>query len=229
MDHIQQLLPFYIYDSLKSGVKADMMSLLRYGFNFNNNPNFKSKIDVRKNLKLPLDKKIVISIGAINSYHKRMDYVVNEFSFLNQDEYFLILLGNIDSSSSVIFNLANSILPKDYYLIREVSSLKIFDYLLASDYFILGSMNEGLPRVLPEALFLGHIPIVHNYTVTKEVLCEYGIFKDLSQNNILESAISEVDMLLSTNLNPTNYAYLNYSWDSLRAKYIHLINSLLIN
>lgn len=225
-DHIQQILNSHVERAVKAGVPRSMQTVLHYGLDFNDQPSFPSEIqkkEIRKKLNLPEDKKIVISVGLVSSYHKRMDYVVREFSRLDMDKYFLVILGNIDNSSTEILDLAKSLLPNGNYLIKQVPSVEVNDYLLSADYFILASFFEGLGRVLIEAQQCGLLPIVHDYDVMREALGDYGVFKDLAEENVLSSLINEVDRRNISKEALWKYAYDNYSWQCLRRKYIELI------
>jgi glycosyltransferase involved in cell wall biosynthesis len=229
-DHVQQLLPLYVADAIAKGTPANKMTLLPYALQLNVRDNLNrinTNTELRKRLRLPLDKKIIISVGAINSYHKRMDYVVNEFAKLNQQDYYLLLLGQVYQQSESIIKLAEDKLDKNSYSFKQVNSEEVADHLSASDYFILASLSEGLPRVLLEALGNGLIPIVHDYEVTRQTLGNYGIFKDLTKENTLAAAISEVQKKNYNRGDIINFAYQTYSWDSLSSEYLKMINNLI--
>ena len=224
-DHIQQLLNVHVETAVKAGYPRSQQTILNYGINFKDEPHFldpHSKAALRKKLGLPENKKIIISVGLVSSYHKRMDYVVREFSHLDKGSYFLVILGNIDNSSTEIIDLAASILPNKNYLIKQVPSVEVSAYLLSADYFILGSFNEGLGRVLVEALQSGLLPIVHDYGVMREALDKYGVFGDLSKEKVLSSLLQKADELNYNKDELWNYAYQHYSWQCLQQRYIDL-------
>jgi glycosyltransferase involved in cell wall biosynthesis len=228
-DHVQQLLPIYVCEATAGGTSLDKQTLLPYAININlpNNIDKIGRISIlRKQLHLPLHKKIIISVGVINSYHKRMDYVVNEFANLDQNNYFLLMLGQINVQSGNVLKLAEENLCKENYLIRQVTSDEVSDYMAASDYFILASLNEGLPRVLPEALSNGLLPIVHDYTVTRQTLKQYGIYKDLTRPGALAEAIEEADHKELKKKDIINYSWENYSWEILIDQYKKMICGL---
>ncbi|RYE13383.1 MAG: hypothetical protein EOP34_08955, partial [Rickettsiales bacterium] len=117
-DHIQQLLNLYVIKSIQNGVPSSKQTLLHLGFNIPPHPFFLTEIEkltMRNELNLPKNKKIIISVGAVNEHHKRMHYVVKEFSFLDKEEYFLVILGNIGNESKPILDLAAALLPKNSY------------------------------------------------------------------------------------------------------------------
>ncbi len=229
-DHVQQLVSVYKNDAVKLGVNTKKMTLLPYGFNINVVNNFFSKSQInemKKKYGLPENKKIIISVGAINSHHKRMDYVIKEFSFLDDSEFFLLLLGQIDENTKPILELAKSNLSSNSYSIKQVSPKEVSIYLGLSDYFFLASLSEGFGRVLVEAQSYGLLPIVHDYEVARDVLKNYAVYGNLKENNVLLKLIIEVNNKKFAKDEIKNFAFLNYSWEKLTPKYEEMITKLL--
>lgn len=228
-DHIHQLLPLYITRAKAAGTPDHKMTLLALAFNINMKESTARVNDAklwREKLQLPLDKKIIISVGALNTHHKRMDYLVKEFSNMDQDNYFLIILGQQDKRSSAIIKLAEDTLDKNSYLFKQVTTYEVPFYLAASDYFILASLFEGLPRALPEAIMNGLTPIVHNYDVTRETVGSWGVFKDMREENVLQNAINEVNIKNNSKNDIIAFAWENYSWENLKKSYEDMIVTL---
>ena len=228
MDHLQQLLPMYVKEAELAGTPSAKQTLLPYAITINKEKNralIADKVNLMQKLKLPTNKKIIICVGAVNSHHKRIDYLINEFSLIDSNNYFLIVLGQIDEQSTSIILQAKQQLPNNNYLIQQVAGNDVVNYLAVADYFILPSLNEGLPRVLPEALAAGLLPIVHNYTVTQETLKGYGVFKNMSATSILQDAIDEVDARNIGKQTLIDFAFNNYSWEKLVVKYEQMISN----
>ncbi len=226
MDHIQQLLKKYFDDAVSKGVSTDIQTILPYGFRIDTENSVQTeegKKNIRKQFGLPRSKKIIISVGAINMHHKRMDYVIKEFSLLNAENYYLLILGQFEQQSKEVLKLASKLLKENSYKIIEVIPEHVKLYLAASDYFILASLNEGLPRVLPEALFAGLLPIVHDYTVTHQTLNSFGVFRDLQNKMVLGLAIDEVNKRNVDKLSLIKYTNERYSWQNLKQAYIDMI------
>lgn len=228
-DHIQQLLPLYVKQAVEGGTDISSQTLLPYAIQVNRNTAaqaWQQTALLRKQLGLPLHKKIVVSVGAVNTHHKRMDYVVQEFSRLKQEDFFLVILGQTDETSSSILALAAELLPADNYIIKQVDSTTVRSYLFSSDYFVLASLNEGLPRVLPEALSAGLLPIVHDYGVTRETLGSHGIFADLTVEQGLTKAINRAVLAGVNKEELLNYCFDTYSWDKLASQYEAMITNV---
>ena len=226
-DHIQQLLPMYIRQAEIAGTLPDKQTLLPYAISIDKeiiDDTIKNKQTLLGQLSLPVNKKIIICVGAVNHHHKRIDYLVDEFALMNNEDYFLIVLGQIDELSQPILQQAKQKLTSNNYLIKQVNSEDVLSYLCVADYFILPSLNEGLPRVLPEAMSAGLLPIVHDYEVTRETLGNYGVFKNLKENGTLKKAIEEVDQRNLSKMELTNFAFEHYSWQYLGRQYENMIS-----
>ncbi len=224
-DHLQQLLKSTIEKAVANGTPIKQQTLLPLGLSITTQPDFLTidKTAIKLKFKLPVNKKILISVGAVSQFQKRMDYVVKEFAHLDSNEYFLIILGNISYDSKPVLDLATSLLQPDSYLIKQVKSNEVADYLSIADYFTLASFSEGFGLVLIEALQAGLIPIVHDYDVVHEVLQQYGVFGDLSKENVMLDLIKKVDQLNYTREELWQYAYKNYSWNELKQQYVKMI------
>jgi 1,2-diacylglycerol 3-alpha-glucosyltransferase len=224
-DHVQQLLPTYVEQAHAAGTPLSMQTLLPYAIkmDFQMDDSRNKKSELLQQLSLPHDKKIIICVGAVNSHHKRIDYLIDEFAALNDENYFLIVLGQIDELSAPILKQAKEKLSDSNYLIKQTSGKEVIHYLCIADYFVLPSLNEGLPRVLPEAMSAGLLPIVHDYVVTRETLGSYGVFMDLTKTDVLKDAIAEVDRRNIPKQELTNYARTYYSWQQLAGKYEQMI------
>lgn len=225
-DHVQQLLPVYMDNAIKAGASASMQTLLPYGFDINVGGrlnNIHRAKELRSVLCLPEEKKIILSVGAINKYHKRMDYIIEEVSKL-PDNYFLVLLGQFEDETAELLNLANKKLPFRH-IVLSVPAEKVKDYYIASDYFVLASLIEGFGRVLIEALSYGLPCIVNDYINAKQVLGKYGAYIDMEKDGALSDFI--INDRVSVNKEELIEAtYDNYSWEKLKHNYINMIYKL---
>jgi 1,2-diacylglycerol 3-alpha-glucosyltransferase len=225
-DHVQQLLPSYIEQACKAGTPINKQTLLPYAIAMDKSVNLSISSQyelLRKKFSLPLKKKIIISVGAINSSHKRMDYVISEFARLNHNDYFLLILGQFDHETSNIEKHAKELLSPDTYRLMQVAKENVAFYLGLSDYFILASLNEGQPRVIIEALSMGLLPIVNDYNVTRETLGDYAIYSELSKPGNLLNAIKKVDERNISKCELIEYAWKCFSWQQRIMEYEAMI------
>lgn len=223
-DHIQQLLPVHLQNAIQKGEPVSKQTLLPYGFNINLNEQI-NVLENRKNLReqfgFTSKQKIVLSVGAVNKQHKRMDYVINEFALLDK-HFFLIILGQFEDETAELLNLAETKITGRYY-IKNIPFSEVKKYYTVADYFVLASISEGFGRVLIEALSYGLPCIVHDYVITHQVLQQYGVFIDMRLNGALSNCLNEISDQTFSKPELINAAYNLYSWDVLKDNYANMI------
>lgn len=189
-DHVHQVVPFYYDQDLAAGETPERMTMVPYGIRVpagHPGDTLATREGIRSGLGLPPDRPIVLSVGWISSFHKRMDYVIEEFAGAlkatpsSAPRPFLMLLGAIDSASGPIIELAARRLDAADYAIRSVPYEQVANYYRSADLFTLASLTEGFGRVYLEALMHGLPAIVHDNPITRFVLGDQGTFGDLSK------------------------------------------------
>ena len=232
-DRVQQVAPTHLQTALQAGEPIEKHILVPYGIKMD--PQLKvlsasEKANLRHKLELPDDLPIILSVAAINKSHKRMDYLIREVAHLPQPRPYLLMLGQIESESPEIVELANQLLERDRFQIKTVASHQIPDYYQVADAFVLASLSEGLPRVLLESMSYGLPCIAHDYEIARFVLKDEGYFGNFELVGSLASIIPQV--LTQNNddskLRRHQSARERFSWDKLRSKYVDMIFSLFI-
>jgi 1,2-diacylglycerol 3-alpha-glucosyltransferase len=203
-DYVHQVAPFYLQEAFAAGEPADRHRMVPYGITVPNGPpdvSEEAKRRIRRELALPTDRKIVLSVGWITAQQKRMDYLIREVEMVkskveNQSSSghsspYLVLLGAMDEQSKAIVDLARAKLGEENFTARSVPHDQVADYYKAADLFVLASLQEGFGRVFLEALIYGLPVIAHDHPVMRFVLGNEGIFGDLSKEGALAGLISE--------------------------------------
>lgn len=193
-DHVQQVTPLYMDKALQAGEPAWRNSLVPYGIAVPpGDPltDAQAVTAVRRQLGLPLDRKILLSVGWISAEHKRMDYLVREIAALPEPRPFLVMLGRMDESSSQIVQLAEALLGRENLRIGSVPYEQTAPFYQAADLFVLASLLEGFGRVFLEAMIHGLRCVAHDYPVTRYVLGEKGVYADLSREGTLSAVLSD--------------------------------------
>jgi glycosyltransferase involved in cell wall biosynthesis len=183
-DYVQQVTPFHYDEALQAGEPPGKHFMVPYGINlipFPDPPSLQERIALRHRLGLPLDRKIVLSVGWIRRVHKRMDYVIEEIAHLPPPRPFLQLLGAIDRGSAEVIALGKKLLGEDGFAAHSVAGKDVFNYYRAADCFVLASLQEGFGRVYLEALMHGLPVIAHRNPVTEYVLGANATLADLGQ------------------------------------------------
>ncbi|RUM58584.1 MAG: glycosyltransferase, partial [Persephonella sp.] len=107
-------------------------------------PEPERKFELRKKLKLPLNKKIFINVANWNPKVKGQDKLIQTFLNLNCEDCLLILVG-LDTDKEIKKFNSNKIIGLGF---RK----DIPDLLNASDYFVLSSYLEGIAGALIQGM-----------------------------------------------------------------------------
>ncbi|MDJ0688882.1 MAG: glycosyltransferase family 4 protein [Xenococcaceae cyanobacterium MO_188.B32] len=136
----------------KHGIKS---SIIRNGVDEDlyTPASFEEKIKLKYNLGLPLDTRIIVSVGALIP-RKQPDIVIQGFLISQtQKDSILLMVGDGSLLASCQAIADNSSNIKFIGLVNNV-----VDYLKVADYFISASVSEGLPNSVIEALSCG-VPV----------------------------------------------------------------------
>lgn len=192
-DFVQQVAPLYHTQALDYGEPGSKHFMVPYGIKVPAapacDPLLKRKL--RTQLEMPLDRPVVLSVGAINRHHKRMDYLVREIAGLPRPRPFLQMLGALDEESPEVMELAEKLLGRENFSVKSLPYDKVADFYRAADIFVLSSLQEGFGRVYLEALMHGLPVIAHRHPVMEYVLDGQGILDDLSRPGALAGLIEQ--------------------------------------
>ena len=119
-----------------------------------------NKKESSKKLNLPLDKKIILTVGNLQPI-KGHKYLLLAFSKVikKEKDVFLIIVGNGPEKDNLKKLIAKLNLEKNVLLAGAKPHNEIPLWMNAADIFVLPSLNEGNPTVIFEALGVG-LPFV---------------------------------------------------------------------
>lgn len=235
-DHIHQVSPEHYEAALSAGVSAATQTLIPYGCAIPRQLRILSseeKIALRKQLGLPTQREIVISVGMLSRAHKRMDYVIEEVHSLPEPRPYLLMLGqSVQSETRKIIAMAEKLLGPGQYRIDSVSPDQLQEYYLSADLFVLASLTEGLSRASLEALAAGLPCISHDYATTRYVVGKSGYLGDLRKPGALAGMIIEA-MKSAGDLNARaarhRSTYERFSWDCLAPEYAAMLRRVALS
>jgi 1,2-diacylglycerol 3-alpha-glucosyltransferase len=228
-DHVQELTPPALEHALASAGTAERHTLLPLGVDMPSRPAVVSEAErssLRSALGLPLDRRIVLSVGALTFRDKRLDYLVEEFAALPPPRPFLVLLGAEESETPAVRALAGRLLGPSNHLIRTVASARVADYYRAADVFALASLVEAFGRVMVEAMSHGLPCLAHDGPVQRYVLGPHGRFDDLRMPGRLTRLLSErgePDVGPDAARERHRFVHERFSWDALAPRYAELL------
>ena len=228
-DHVHQSLPGATEQAVSVGYPAERQTFVPQGFDIPASLppiSMADRADLRARLGLPANRPVLLSVGAVNDYHKRMDYVIREVASLPTPRPYLLLLGNLERESPPILRLGNELLGPDGFLAKTVPGPEVSSYYRAADLFVLASTNEGFGRVYVEALSHGLPCLAHDYTAARYTLGNHGLFSDFRTKGGLS------DLIRGYRLDGENEAKREirhkdaldrFGWDRLRNDYVEML------
>ena len=232
LDHVQELTPAALDWVLERGADPQAHTMLPLGFFIERvlEPPTRDEVDgLRASLGLPLGRRILISVAALNRHHKRLDYVIEDLASMPEPRPFLLLAGQPDEETAGLRSLARARLGEGGHSIRTVPSDQVGQLLRASDAFVLASLYEGLPRALVEAMAQGLPCLTHDYPVTRFALGPYGQMADFTRPGGLAGllgSMAEVEFDPARRVERHSFAYERFGWDRLRPGYLELFRTV---
>jgi glycosyltransferase involved in cell wall biosynthesis len=150
------------------------------------------KREARKRLGLPLEKKIVLSVGGLIP-RKGFDLLIRAAKMLcdrtGYDELYIVIVGE-GPSRKQLEELKSSISMKgQVYLAGSIPHENLFLWYSAADLFCLASSREGWPNVLLETLACGTPVVAANIWGVPEVINadEVGIITERTKYAIADA------------------------------------------
>ncbi|MFB2969903.1 glycosyltransferase family 4 protein [Aerosakkonema sp. BLCC-F183] len=229
-NHVQHLTPTSFENTLNYKEPAAKHTLLPSGFNIPSELQMLSVQErevLRNRLGLPKEKPLILSVAAINSFHKRVDYIIHEVATLPEPRPFLLLLGQKEKESDKLIQLGNQLLGSDNFQIRTVPRNQVDDYYRIADVFVLASLREAFGRVFVEAMSYGLPCLAHDYDIPRYVLGKEGYFGNFELSGSLANLITKVLTESQDKHKPLGYhhsVYDRFSWEQLRSAYVDMIH-----
>lgn len=230
VDHVQQLTPVARDHVVRLGADPARHSVLPLGFDIGRAfepPTPAERRSLRQQLDLPLDRRILISVAALNRHHKRLDYLIGELAQVPPPRPFLVALGEQDPETPGLRRLADAALGADGYTMQTASIDAVSRFLRASDVFVLTSVAEAQGRSLVEAMTQGLPCIAHETPVMRFALGAHGLFADLTRRGALSGLLNEpVDESVSAAAERHRFVYERFSWDRLAPRYVEMLRGV---
>jgi glycosyltransferase involved in cell wall biosynthesis len=228
-DHVHQVSEVYYEESLNAGRPAETQTLIPYGFRID--PQLRplsldDRAALRARLGIPSDRPVVLSVGAINHSHKRMDYVIREVASLPPPRPYLLLLGNLEPESPALIRMGNELLGANGFRATTVPLAETPAYYRAADAFVLASLHEGFGRAYVESLSHGLRCLAHDCPGARFVVGERGFFGDFRGDGALARLIRALragEDLETERQARHRSAYERFSWERLRESYMEMI------
>ncbi len=123
------------------------------------------KRELREQFRIPGDAFVVGCVAAVKKHHKRIDYLIREFSALQLSAFssqpFLLVAGARTDETEQLERLAEDLCPGRIKILTNVPRNDMPGLLRSFDLFVLTSLFEMMPIAVLEALATG-LPLITN-------------------------------------------------------------------
>ena len=174
--------------------------------------------DFREVHGIPADAFVVISVGTICYWHKRMDYVIREVAAV--PDAWLLIVGQESPDSAAIKALGKELMGA-----RIVFTTLPHDELpkayAAADVFTLGSLFETFGIVYIEAMAMG-LPVICSNHPNQKAIVKEGVFIDMAHPGNLAAALNGRDQKQFDDLSKNGMRVVaeNYDLKALKRRYM---------
>ena len=138
---------------------------------------------------IPSNAFVVVSVGTICYWHKRMDYVIREVAML--PDAYLVIVGQESADTPAIKQLGRELMG-DRVVFATLPHDELPEAYAAADVFALGSLFETFGIVYIEAMAMG-LPVVCTDHINQRSIVKEGIFIDMKRPGSLADALRSVN------------------------------------
>ena len=143
--------------------------------------------DFRARHGIPAGARLVLSVGSICYWHKRMDHVIREVAAL--PGVWLAIVGQETADTPAIQALGRQ-LRGERIVFTKMSHADLPQAYAAADVFVLGSLFETFGIVYIEAMAMG-LPVVCTQHDNHRQIVQHGVFIDMKQLGALTTALRD--------------------------------------
>ncbi len=231
-DFVQQVSPEHLHSAVARGESSIRQVLLPHGLFIApqwSPTDVAERVRIRSGLGVPTTGALVLSVGALNASHKRMDYVIREVAALSGSRPHVLLLGAETPETDALRALAAALLGNDGYTIRTLPRDAVLTAYKAADVFVLASVIEGFGLAHVEALAAGLPCIAHDTPTTEYIYGQLARRADLRAPGALASLLSAA-LAAGADADAERLrhdrAFRQFSWTSLTPKYVELFQAV---
>lgn len=233
-DYVQVMTPAQYQEAVEAGYPQNQLFLIPQGLNchsFRLNLQPEEINKQRQQWHLPIDKYIILSVGAVDIGHKRMNWLIEEFSKLDPDKFFLWIVGQPEVQTPQVKALAASQLKPGTYKFDVLPYNEIPLAYAAANCFTLCSLNEGFGRVYIEAMAAELPVIAHRNVNTEWIMGENNLgLIDMTKPGELANQIlyfqENESIAAAQGTDNQKISFQKFDWTSLHSQYLDMLQKI---
>jgi glycosyltransferase involved in cell wall biosynthesis len=148
---------------------------------------------LRRELGIPDQAALVLSVAAIKNNHKRTDYLLREFAAFRSAHpdtpAWLVIAGGREPETEQVLNLGHQLLGDRVRFLVSWPRQRMPELYQAADLFVLCSLREMFGIVLIEAMASGLPCLVHKYPPMQAIVGPGGTAIDMAATGALAAAL----------------------------------------
>jgi 1,2-diacylglycerol 3-alpha-glucosyltransferase len=183
------------------------------------------RFEIRRELGIPHDAKVVLTVAMLDRATKRIDHVIKELSSV-KNPVWLVAAGQRTEETSSLEEDAKLFIPDRWRFVSWPYE-RIPRLYAAADVFVLASLKEGFGLVIVEAMLSGLPVIIHNGPT----------FQWVAQNTSARLINMARERELADALNETNFVVhpprfreevaRRFSWETLIPQYLAMYKQVI--
>jgi glycosyltransferase involved in cell wall biosynthesis len=193
--YLQHLAPYYLEEARAAGAWKPTWRAIP---NFIDTRAFRPgrAAALRAELGIPADGLVVLTAAAIKREHKRVDYLLQEFSRLVRSQpqlpVWLVVAGGKEPESDELIQMGRDLLGERVRFLVSYPRPRMAELYQAADLFVLTSLREMFGIVLLEAAASGLPCVVHQHPVIQWVVGPGGHALDMAAPGALAAALQQL-------------------------------------
>jgi glycosyltransferase involved in cell wall biosynthesis len=218
-DHMHQVSLAAYEDALRYGIPESYQTVIPCGVDTARFVVARSREELRAEHRVPPDAYVILSVAAINRYHKRVDYLIEEAARLPGD-VLLWLDGSLDHGDPDLVGVAKRRLG-DRCRVTHVPSDRVAELYGLADVMVLGSLYEAFGLAIVEAASTGLRVITHDSPHFRWLFPDPEDHVDMSRPGALAGRLAELRYRRSS---PGRAAAMRsrFDWEILKGQYAEL-------
>lgn len=224
-DYVHHITQVYYQQALKNGIPENKQRILPHVVNHEFEQDATLIESIQKKAK---GKKIILSVGTIDTKVKRMHLIPAMLQGM-EDDFFVVICGNRTRETPEIEKQLIAVFGEQGYLLVQVDRKLLGSYYAAADAFVLCSPKESFGMALVEAMYHQLPILVHDFEEAHYVTQENATYINMDSIEQVQRWIKEnwYHQKIEKSVAAQSFAMDSYSRSALANKYTSMFQNML--